>query len=273
MTHMMRQKAHELQILWDSQGRRLWCQQCVCVDSQHSSAAPWEDAWCFPWVIAASSSHLRHDAPRTWPLEETELKLSLRILFQSWNNQVVYIIFILHRLRYLFYAGLSHIALYYCYSCLLRRYLLYISGIFVFLNTHTHTLPWDLASSYTDVVTPRFSGAVTDLHSIHLICMMTRTYETYSSVLRSNAPCADPWAAHTTPTGFIKRTEWLLQWAKITLLIVSVKSRRLWMWLTKWQCNETLADSYVYVSEWNQTHERSERFKQSKHNETFSAVL
>lgn len=229
MTHMMRQKAHELQILWDSQGRRLWCQQCVCVDSQHSSAAPWEDAWCFPWVIAASSSHLRHDAPRTWPLEETELKLSLRILFQSWNNQVVYIIF-----------------------------------IYIYI---------DLASSYTDVVTPRFSGAVTDLHSIHLICMMTRTYETYSSVLRSNAPCADPWAAHTTPTGFIKRTEWLLQWAKITLLIVSVKSRRLWMWLTKWQCNETLADSYVYVSEWNQTHERSERFKQSKHNETFSAVL
>lgn len=136
MTHMMRQKAHELQILWDSQGRRLWCQQRVCVDSQHSSAAPWEDAWCFPWVIAASSSHLRHDAPRTWPLEETELKPSLRILFQSWNNQVVYIIFILHGLRYLFYAGLSHKALYYCYSCLLRRYLLYISGIFVFLNAH-----------------------------------------------------------------------------------------------------------------------------------------
>lgn len=110
----------------------------VCVDSQHSSAAPWEDAWCFPWVIATSSSHLRHDAPRTWPLEEPELKPSLRILFQSWNNQVVYIIFILHGLRYLFYSGLSHIALYYCYSCLLRRYLLYISGIFVFLHIYTH---------------------------------------------------------------------------------------------------------------------------------------
>lgn len=31
----------------------------------------------------------------------------------------------------------------------------------------------DLASSYTALVIPHFSGAVTDSHSIHLVCMMT----------------------------------------------------------------------------------------------------
>lgn len=133
MTHMMKQKARELQVLWVST-RTQAMMSAVCELPTFLCSAV-RRRLTLPMSHSYKQLPPQTWRPRTRPSEETELKPSL--FFRAGTARLVKITFILHGLHYLFYSGISHTALYYCYSCLLRRYLLYISGIWFFKYIHT----------------------------------------------------------------------------------------------------------------------------------------